>query len=108
MAPFPIGEIVGRTKGDLKINQFLATEKPYADFTLKAKVKIVRVQKDSEKAPDARVYAGTTELGAAWSKTSREDRSYMSVKLDDPSFSGPIFANLVESEEGAFSLIWSR
>ena len=34
------GEIVGRTKGDLKKNEFLATEKPYADFVLKAKVKI--------------------------------------------------------------------
>jgi hypothetical protein len=34
------GEIVGRTRGDLKKNQFLATEKPYGDFVLKAKVKI--------------------------------------------------------------------
>ncbi|WP_250847037.1 3-keto-disaccharide hydrolase [Aquisphaera insulae] len=33
------GQIVGRTKGDLKINQFLATEKPYRNFILKAKVK---------------------------------------------------------------------
>ena len=94
------------------IGTFTATDDGFtgtlATLTLKSKVKIVRVQKDSEKAPDARVYAGTTELGAAWSKTSREDRPYMSVKLDDPSFSGPIFANLVESEEGAFNLIWSR
>ncbi len=33
------GEIVGRTKGNLKKNEFLATEKPYGDFVLKAKVK---------------------------------------------------------------------
>ncbi len=33
------GEIVGRTKGDLKKNEFLVTDKPYADFVLKAKVK---------------------------------------------------------------------
>jgi hypothetical protein len=33
------GEIVGRTKGDLKKNEFLATEKRYGDFVLKAKVK---------------------------------------------------------------------
>ena len=32
--------IVGRTKGDLKKNEFLVTDKPYGDFTLKAKVKI--------------------------------------------------------------------
>jgi hypothetical protein len=34
------GAIVGRTKGDLKKNEFLVTEKPYGDFVLKAKVKI--------------------------------------------------------------------
>jgi Domain of Unknown Function (DUF1080) len=34
------GEIVGRTQGDLKKNEFLATEKTYGDFVLKAKVKI--------------------------------------------------------------------
>jgi hypothetical protein len=34
------GEIVGRTQGDLKKNEFLATEKSYGDFVLKAKVKI--------------------------------------------------------------------
>ncbi len=33
------GEIVGRTQGDLKKNEFLATERPYGDFVLKAKVK---------------------------------------------------------------------
>jgi hypothetical protein len=35
------GEIVGRTTDErLKKNEFLATEKPYGDFVLKAKVKI--------------------------------------------------------------------
>jgi len=34
------GEIVGRTQGDLKKNEFLATDKTYGDFVLKAKVKI--------------------------------------------------------------------
>src|SRR4051812_18161155 len=34
------GAIVGRTKGDLKTNQFLTADRPYADFVLKAKVKI--------------------------------------------------------------------
>lgn len=35
------GEIVGRTKGDLKKNEFLATTKTYGDFVLKAKVKLL-------------------------------------------------------------------
>jgi len=34
------GEIVGRTKEKIKKNEFLATEKAYGDFVLKAKVKI--------------------------------------------------------------------
>ena len=63
--------------------------------------------KDNDKAPDFRIFAGTTEFGAAWKKTSRENRDYLSVKLDDPSFPGPIFASLVDADEG-YSLIWSR
>jgi uncharacterized protein (DUF736 family) len=62
---------------------------------------------DTDKAPDFRVFAGQTEFGAAWKKTSREEREYLSVKLDDPSFPAPIFASLVEADEG-YSLIWSR
>ena len=46
------------------------------------------------------------EIGAAWSKRSNEGRDNLSVKLD-PSFTGPIYANLVEDGE-TFNLIWSR
>ncbi|MDE1934119.1 MAG: DUF736 family protein [Bradyrhizobium sp.] len=36
-------------------------------------------------------------------------RPYLSVKLDDPSFTGPIYANLIEDEGGkTHTLIWSR
>ena len=49
------------------------------------------------------------ESGAAWSKRSNEGRDYLSVKLDDPSFTQPICANLFDAEDGAgYSLIWSR
>jgi len=47
--------------------------------------------------------------GAAWPKTSRDDRAYLSVKLDDPSFTAPIYANLFDDEDGeGYTLIWSR
>ncbi|ACM39603.1 DUF736 family protein [Agrobacterium vitis] len=50
-----------------------------------------------------------TEIGAAWSKQSNEGRNYLGLKLDDPSFTAPIYANLVEDEDGQnYSLIWSR
>ncbi|WP_027168847.1 DUF736 domain-containing protein [Mesorhizobium sp. WSM3224] len=72
-------------------------------------VDFVPAEGDNEKGPDFRIFAGATEFGAAWKKTSREGRDYHSVKLDDPSFPAPIFASLVETETaGEFSLIWSR
>ena len=77
-------------------------------LTLNVKQASLRLaEKDNEKAPDFRVFAGQTEFGAAWKKTSRENRDYLSVTLDDPSFPAPIYANLVDAEEG-YSLIWSR
>ncbi|SCB51849.1 Protein of unknown function [Bradyrhizobium shewense] len=49
------------------------------------------------------------EIGAAWFKRSKEDRNYLGLKLDDPSSTAPIFANLFADEQGeGFSLIWSR
>jgi uncharacterized protein (DUF736 family) len=78
-------------------------------LTLNVKARITPVDKANDKAPDFRIYAGRSniDLGAAWRKTSNEGREYLSVKLDDPSFPAPIYASLVEVEEG-LSLIWSR
>jgi uncharacterized protein (DUF736 family) len=49
------------------------------------------------------------EVGAAWSKRSEEGRDYLSLKLDDPSFTAPIYANLFNDQDGeGYTLIWSR
>ena len=61
----------------------------------------------NDKAPDLRVLAGNIEIGAAWKRTSKENTVYHSVKLDDPSFPAPIFANLVEVN-ASYALVWSR
>ena len=77
-------------------------------LTLNVKQVTFRINEgENDKAPDFRVFAGQTDFGAAWKKTSREEREYLSVKLDDPSFPAPIFASLVDAEDG-YSLIWSR
>ena len=94
------------------IGSFTAAENGYTGsvktLTLNVKAKFVATEKENDKAPDYRIFAGTTEFGAAWKKTAREtEREYLSVKLDDPSFPAPIFASLVEADEG-YSLIWSR
>lgn len=73
-------------------------------------VRIVpEVNRSNDNAPSYRVFVGRAEIGAAWSKRSNEGRDYLSLKLDDPSFTAPIFANLFDDEDGeGFSLIWSR
>ena len=64
---------------------------------------------ENENAPSHRVFVGAAEIGAAWSKTSKEDRHYLSIKLDDPSFTAPIFATLFADEDGkTHNLVWSR
>ena len=79
--------------------------------TLSVQAKGVRIvpetSRTSDNAPSHRVFVGRAEIGAAWSKRSSEGRDYLSVKLDDPSFTAPIYANLVEDGD-AFTLIWSR
>ena len=80
--------------------------------TLSVQTKNVRIvpqdTRGNENAPSHRVFVGRAEIGAAWSKTSNEGRDYLAVKLDDPSFTAPIYANLFEDEDGTFNLIWSR
>jgi uncharacterized protein (DUF736 family) len=81
--------------------------------TLSLQAKGVRIVPETtranDNAPSHRVYVGRAEIGAAWSKTSNEGRPYLGVKLDDPSFTAPIYANLFDDEEGeGYSLIWSR
>ncbi|GAC1466365.1 MAG: hypothetical protein NVSMB9_06810 [Isosphaeraceae bacterium] len=53
------GEIVGKTRGDLKKNQFLVSDHSYRDFILKAKVKILSgnsgIQFRSKRASDGTV-----------------------------------------------------
>jgi uncharacterized protein (DUF736 family) len=81
--------------------------------TLSVQAKNVRIaleaNRSGENSPSHRVYCGRVEIGAAWAKRSNEGRDYLSLKLDDPSFTAPIFANLFDDEDGeGYSLIWSR
>jgi uncharacterized protein (DUF736 family) len=78
-------------------------------LSLSVKATVRASAKDTDKAPDFRVYAGTVEIGAGWKKTSAANRDYITCKLDDPSFSAPIYASLIAADDGEnFSLIWTR
>jgi len=81
--------------------------------TLSVQAKGVRIipldSRSNDNAPLHRVLVNRAEIGAAWSKRSNEGRNYLAVKLDDPSFNAPIYANLFDDDGGeSFSLIWSR
>ncbi len=81
--------------------------------TLSVQARNVRIvpetNRSADNAPSNRIFVGRAEIGAAWSKRSNEGRDYLGLKLDDPSFTAPIYANLFADEEGdGHSLIWSR
>jgi uncharacterized protein (DUF736 family) len=78
-------------------------------LVLNVKVKFILNDKGSANAPDFRIQAaGGYDIGAAWKKVSQAERPYVSVTLDDPSFPATIYARLIEGEDGAHNLIWSR
>lgn len=89
------------TKTDTGFQGTLAT------LTLKAKLTFTPVTKSGEKGPDFRIHASAAEIGAAWSGKGKDDKPYLSVKLDDPSFATPILARLIETDKG-HALIWNR
>ncbi len=67
--------------------------------------------KENEAAPAFRVFAGDSEIGAAWRKRSSgaDPKDYLSVKLDDPSLpEGISVAMFTDPDEKALKLIWSR
>ena len=81
--------------------------------TLSVQAKGVRIvaedNRSNENAPSHRIFVNRAEIGAAWSKRSEEGRDYLSLKLDDPSFTAPIYANLFDDQDGeGYTLIWSR
>ena len=75
-------------------------------LSLNAKVTLSPATKNGDASPDYRAFAGKVEIGAGW-KRVKEDREYVSLKIDDPSFNAPIYGNLIE-RDGHFDLIWSR
>lgn len=94
------------------IGTFTKSDKGFAGavktLSLNVKAKLVPADRGSEKSPDYRILAGEIEFGAAWKKIAQSGREYLSVRLDDPSFAAPIFANLIEGEDKSHTLIWSR
>lgn len=70
------------------------------------------VEKNSEKEPDYRVTvateSGTSELGAAWKRTSERGQDFISVSLDGPLLAAPFNAALFTDKDGNATLVWTR
>lgn len=81
-------------------------------LTIEVKARFVpNDNRDSERAPEFRIFAGRSELGAAWrERTNGENpREYLSVRLDDPGLPEPISAAMFEATDGRTAqLVWNR
>ena len=78
-------------------------------LTFRAELRFQKVERQSDKAPEYRIYRkGTeTEVGAGWTKTSKKGNPYVGTKLDDPAFPHPVWTALVRTDDG-YILNWSR
>jgi uncharacterized protein (DUF736 family) len=66
--------------------------------------------KENEAAPAFRIFAGQSEIGAAWRKqsTGEHPRDYLSVRLTDPALPEPISAALFQGSDGQDAqLVWT-
>ena len=81
-------------------------------LTIDVKAKFVpNDNRDNERAPAFRIFAGRSELGAAWAQRTKDEppRDYLSVQIDDPSLPEPISAAMFHAKEGEEAqLVWNR
>jgi len=100
----------------MKIGHFTKTEDGHFEgriitLNLTADIKFQPViDKTNEKMPDFRIVSVDTEAecGAGWHEISRNNKPYISVKIDDPAFASPLWAALTRDDNGEFSLYWDR
>ena len=97
------------------IGTFSAVKDGYAGtirtLVLRAQVRILaNDNKASSDAPDFRITLGAAEIGAAWRKTKQgTEKSYLRVRLDDPSWPQPVWGVLLETtDDGVIRLVRSR
>jgi uncharacterized protein (DUF736 family) len=81
--------------------------------TLSVQAKNVRIVPEASRlggsTPSYRIMVGLAEIGLGSAKADESGRTHIALKLDDPSFAAPIYANLSEDAESEkFVLIWSR
>ncbi|MEQ8393674.1 MAG: DUF736 family protein [Gammaproteobacteria bacterium] len=82
--------------------------------TLMIDVKVRLVPNDNRdnlRVPDFRVYAGGSEVGAAWRERTGDEssREYLRVRLDDPCLPESISVAMFASSDGSTAqIVWNR
>jgi uncharacterized protein (DUF736 family) len=80
--------------------------------TLSLQAKGVRIVAETNRSNETRPATASTWAGGDRGRlveALRRGRDYLSLKLDDPSFNAPIYANLFDDEDGeGYTLLWSR
>jgi len=101
----------------MKIGAFTKTEDGAFEgrietITFSADVRFLPVtEKPNPDMPDFRIVSTNTnsELGAGWfKKAQKSGKNYISNKIDDPSFSAPMWSALCTDDNGEYSLYWDR
>lgn len=81
-------------------------------LTIDVKAKFVpNDNRENDRAPAFRIFAGRSELGAAWVQCTKDEisREYFSVQIDDPSLPEPISAAMFHAKDGTEAqLVWTR
>ena len=95
------------TIGSFKQDDLFGQEGFIETATLKTKVKFVPLKTRSAKQPDYRILSGKREIGAAWSRTSKNGSDYLFLTLFDPSRPEPVACNLYRNAGGP-AILWAR
>ncbi|MGF1628675.1 MAG: DUF736 domain-containing protein [Kiloniellaceae bacterium] len=81
-------------------------------LTINTKVRLVpNDNREHENAPAFRVLVGWSRVGDAWEARTNGDtpKEYLQVKIDDPTWPGPISAALFPADDGSKAqLVWNR
>ncbi len=65
------------------------------------------VEKQTATGPAYRVYVGEFESGAAWKRTSKKGKDYLSLRLTDPTFDSKVIYPVLLKSDNGYSLDWS-
>ena len=94
------------TIGSFSQDDLFGQEGVLETATLKAKVKFVPLRGKSSKQPDFRILDGKREIGAAWSRTSKNG-PYLFLKIADPAQADPVLCHLYRHGSGP-AVLWAR